>query len=752
MTGMNPASVDAMAQAALAVGAVDSGSPLGSAAVLDTPPSPVPTPQTPHLAGPAASGTAEPSTGTVTPISSVDDHLARAHGLLSVIEGVTQTAARLDAALVLAARHQTAAIGRSLLAERDVSSPEDLSTHQRLRWRARAKALSRHEIEAATGWGAGEVVDLVGLATAPREAAQPAIDAMATGVAPWRLTRSFWRDCGALGTDEAAHVAEVLFGADAESCAPERLDPDGALSEAPWFHREFRAALRREVTRVRSTDLVAARAEREAALAGRSMGVTIDENGTGTVTLLGSALQATAIADRIDQAARRARAGGDERTLPQLRADIGLSLMLHGTATPPDTTAPRPPRPLPGSAPESSPPEDTTTAGLRWTPDLAQVLSGMPSATLQVVVPYAAVHGDPRLTSTASHEHAPAPPGPPVAPPGPPVAPPGPPVAPAGPPVEPPGPPVALPDTTSTDDLLTVGQVLGAHSAYISADQIHDLTVLPGTVLERLLVDPADGRCIERSLERYRPDAAMRAQILAADVTCRAPGCLVHAGACQLDHVIEHGAAGGVTAETNLVPLHVGHHHPKTLKAWDSSLGENRDMTWTSLLGRLYRTRSHDYRQYVHRVTDALDRVHAASTADPADRLPQIDREILLTLAFRAAGEGLQAGDDTVEPDEGRFGGWGFVSLTHTDDRGMRRSGPSGALLAERAAAQAASQFSSDGSAPQGQTSHPLPGRSSDPSQELTSGPSPDRVSDPPRDRRDRSAERLRRDEGPPPF
>ncbi|WP_299449728.1 HNH endonuclease signature motif containing protein [uncultured Serinicoccus sp.] len=731
MTGMNPASVDAMAQAALAVGAVDSGSPLGSAAVLGTPPSPIPTPQTPHRAGPTASGTAEPSVGTVTPISSVDDHLARARALLSVIEGVTQTAARLDAALVLATRHQTAAIGRSLLAERDVSSPEDLSTHQRLRWRARAKALSRHEIEAATGWGAGEVVDLVGLATAPREAAQPAIHAMATGVAPWRLARSFWRDCGALGTDEAAHVAEVLFGTDAESCAPERLDPDGALSEAPWFHREFRAALRREVTRVRGTDLVAARAEREAALAGRSMGVTIDENGTGIVTLLGSALQATAIADRIDQAARRARASGDERTLPQLRADIGLSLMLHGTVTPPDTTAPRPPRPLAGSAPESAPPEDTTTTGLRWSPELAQVLSGMPSATLQVIVPYAAVHGGPRLTSTAASEHAPAPPDPLV---------------------EPPGPPVEPPDTTSIDDLLTVGQVLGAHSAYISADQVHDLAVLPGTVLERLLVDPADGRCVERSLERYRPDAAMRAQILAADVTCRAPGCLVHAGACQLDHVIEHGAAGGVTAETNLVPLHVGHHHPKTLKAWDSSLAENRNMTWTSLLGRLYRTRSHDYRQYVHRVTDALDRVHAASTTDPADRLPQVDREILLTLAFRAAGEGLQAGDDTVEPDEGRFGGWGFVSLTHTDDRGMRRSGPSGALLAERAAAQAASQLSSDGSASQGQTSDPLPGRSSDPSQEQTSGPSPDRVSDPPQDRRDRSAERLRRDEGPPPF
>ncbi|WP_298886800.1 HNH endonuclease signature motif containing protein [uncultured Serinicoccus sp.] len=711
MTGMKPESVDAMARAALAVGAVDSGSPLESAAVRGTPLSPVPPPQTPHRASPTASPTATTSTGTVTSLSSVDDHLARARALLSVIEGVTQTAARLDAALVLAARHQTAAIGRSLLAQRDVGSPEDLSTSQRLRWRARAKALSRHEIEAATGWGSGEVVDLVGLATAPREAAEPAIEAMATGVAPWRLARSFWRDCGALGTDEAAHVAEVLFGTDAERCAPERLDPDGALSEAPWFHREFRSALRREVTRLRSTDPVAARAEREAALASRSMGVTIDENGTGTVTMLGSALQVTAIADRVDQAARRARAAGDERTLAQLRTDIGLSLLLHGTVLPADET------------PQPARPEDSTTPpGLRWTPELVQILSGMPSATLQVVVPYAAVHGGLRPPSTASQDHAPAPP---VEVPPDPVTP------------SPPAPPPAAlpPADPPAGQLLTVGQVLGAHSASISADQIHDLTVLPGTVLERILVDPADGRCIERTLERYRPDAAMRAQILAADVTCRAPGCLVHAGACQLDHVIEHGAAGGVTAETNLAPLHVGHHHPKTLKAWDSSLADNRDMTWTSLLGRLYRTRSHDYRQYACLVTDAFDRVHDASTTDPDDRLPQIDREILLTLAFRAAGEGLQAGDDTVEPDEARFGGWGFVSLTHTDERGMRRSGPSGALLAERAAAQAASQDHST-SAPEDQ--------GPDPSQ--------DRAADPSRDRGRRSAERLRRDEGPPPF
>ena len=812
MTGMSPDSVAAVAQAALAVGAVDSGSPLEAAAALAAPVSPVTARRivdgtaltasvTPIAAGAAGTsdgstapaGAASPSDGSTTPAGpvdplagsitsatgaagpragrAVDDHLARARALLSVIEGLTQTAARLDAALVLAARHQTAAIGRSLLAERDISSPEDLSTSQRLRWRARAKALSRHEIEAATGWGSGEVVDLVGLATAPLPAAQPVIEAMSTGAAPWRLARSFWRDCGALAADEAAHVAEVLFGNDADTCAPERLAPDGTLSEAPWFHREFRAALRREVTRLRSTDLAAARAAREAALASRSLGVTIDENGTGTVTLLGSALQATAIADRVDQAARRARASGDERTLAQLRADIGLALMMHGTVLPPDAATP------PGA---DGTQESTSGTGLHWTPDLVQVLSGMPSATLQVVVPYAAVHAGLTPSATSSVTRAPSDRAPTsvVTPPDglapirsstpaghptpthsstppdgrgptPSISPSGDPAPDTSAPGPPAPPPAGLPPA---GELLTVGQVLGAHSAYLSVDQIHDLALLPGTVLERLLVDPADGRCVERSIDRYRPDAAMRAQILAADVTCRAPGCLVPAASCQLDHVVEHGSPEGITAETNLAPLHVGHHHPKTLKAWDSSLAENRDMTWTSLLGRLYRTRSHDYRQYAHLVTDAFDRVHGAATGDEADRLPQVDREILLALAFRAAGEGLQAGDDAVEPDETRFGGWGFVSLTHTDERGIRRSGPSGALLAERAAAQAASQNPTDAQTPEDRAAHPSPDRAVDPSPDRATHPSHDGAIGTSPDRRRRSAERLRRDEGPPPF
>lgn len=139
MSGMSPTSVAAMTEAALAVSALDSGSPVDADADART----LPTSRTlyaatrPGDAAPRLAVVQPPSAGTSgSPEHAVDSHLRRAGGLLSVIESLTQVATRLDAALVLATRQQTAAIGRSLLAERGVDSPEDLSSSQRARWRA----------------------------------------------------------------------------------------------------------------------------------------------------------------------------------------------------------------------------------------------------------------------------------------------------------------------------------------------------------------------------------------------------------------------------------------------------------------------------------------------------------------------------------------------------------------------------------------------------------------------------------------
>src|SRR5699024_8676743 len=127
------------------------------------------------------------------------------------------------------------------------------------------------------------------------------------------------------------------------------------------------------------------------------------------------------------------------------------------------------------------------------------------------------------------------------------------------------------------------------------------------------------------------------AQLAAADVTCRAPGCDHHAGACQVDHVIPHGT-GGLTRETNGQVLDTWHHDPKTAKAWDAVLHANRDVTWTTTLSRVYRTRVHDYRELVTLMVDALERVATVPEDDVAD---QINREVYQALCYRGAGERL---------------------------------------------------------------------------------------------------------------
>ncbi|WP_131103292.1 HNH endonuclease signature motif containing protein [Ornithinimicrobium sufpigmenti] len=221
-----------------------------------------------------------------------------------------------------------------------------------------------------------------------------------------------------------------------------------------------------------------------------------------------------------------------------------------------------------------------------------------------------------------------------------------------------------------------VGRVLGKQPKFLGPDLVRRLALSPGSTFVRLLVDPADGRCLERSTTAYSFDAAMRAQLAAADVTCRAPGCDHHAGSCQVDHVIPHGT-GGLTRETNGQVLDTWHHDPKTAKAWDAVLHANRDVTWTTTLSRVYRTRVHDYRELVTLMVDALDRV---ATVDEDDVADQINREVYQALCYRGAGERLNEGDDDTydEAHLARFGGDITIGLSHRDPlTGRRTPGPS---------------------------------------------------------------------------
>ncbi|WP_202619210.1 hypothetical protein, partial [Ornithinimicrobium cavernae] len=93
--------------------------------------------------------------------------VSRGQALLAAVETLTTTTGALDAVLLSAVRQLTATTGQLLLVDKGATTPEDLSASGREEWRARAKVLTRHEIEAVTGWGVGEVSDLVALAATP---------------------------------------------------------------------------------------------------------------------------------------------------------------------------------------------------------------------------------------------------------------------------------------------------------------------------------------------------------------------------------------------------------------------------------------------------------------------------------------------------------------------------------------------------------------------------------------------------------
>lgn len=602
---------------------------------------------------------------------------------LDGLDAAQQVTGAIERGRMLAARELAARTLEQLLEQRgrdELDDDDQSSTAVRLR--ARAKSVAAHEIEALTGLGRVEARDLVGVATAPEAIREPAEAAMASGTSPWRLVRAFWRRCGGLPHEDAGDVATVLFGDDVHAVAPERLTPEGELSEAPWRHREFYSALDREALRQESVDAAAERAARRRRHEARNACAIVDDDGSARFVLTGSTLTITALAERIHVLAARARKAGDPRTQAQLRHDIGAALLLHGTL------------PLPTLPVEASliTPEDIEA--------LATVIAGTPSPALQVVVPWDALSDHARLpaqqwTGGCQPEHE------------------------SGPGADVPLSAAPTPTRTACSSTETgchprpgprsIGQVLGRHSRYLSRAEIRDLASRQSTVLHRLLVDPSDGRCLERSLTSYRPDARMRRQLAASDVTCRAPGCTAPARDDDLDHVTGY-LLGGPTAEGNLQHLDRAHHALKTEKFWDAEIDASRNVTWTTFFGRIYRTRPHDYRQYAdwirhgraadpeshppesspsmsHPPVSHRDRSGVSAPDDgkrllhgpelsPDEQRARMSALVYAALAHRSATARAQADDDDPGADDDLLDGIEkAVWLRHTDPNGRRREG-----------------------------------------------------------------------------
>lgn len=534
-------------------------------------------------------------------------------GLLDELGALAVDRAATDASLVRVAHHLVAATMKELLQAKGYSSVDELSRSACDRLRTEAKRAAVAEVRLRLGVKEGEARALVGMGCAPAPVRDPAVSSMARGESTWGLVRAFWDRCGRLPADRAELIAESLFGDDASSAAVERLDADGDLRDTPWQQEDYDAALEREATRLEGADVQAERERRRLARAARRSWLTVHPEGTATLSITGALTTMAAIHSRIEHAARALRKGGDERTLDQLRSDIPCALLLHGVL----------PLPVPDD------PDDLTVTDIDA---IERITNAAPLVSLQVIVPVTALTGggcvDGELMSDGGQVNS----------------------APDATYVggETPdergrqGSRPSLLEVEASDDLLDepahrpsgdhagdaragaesscgradgpgrygrgeVGYVLGRHPAYVSPGEVRELALLPGTTLSRLLVDPADGRLVERTIARYRPDADMRRQVMAADVHARAPGCRIPAARCELDHVTPYGPEGGPTAEPNLATLNIRAHQLKTAQTWSVSINDRRDLAWCTLLGQTATTRAHDYRQYLDRKLSSAD-------------------------------------------------------------------------------------------------------------------------------------------------
>lgn len=661
----------------------------------------------------------------------------------------------IEARLIEASRVVVAACGDELLTIKDFTSVDELTPAQRRRWRAEAKAAAADELIATLGLSQTEARDLVGISLAGGQIPHLVIGALEAGWATWAQVRAFWRRCHAMPVQEAELVALVLFGDQADLAHPDRLDPDGALSKDPWEYHSYNAALAAEATRVDGKDPAAERARRKAAYLARHMTITIDEDGTATLALTGDLIALCAAFTRIDTIARLLRKHGDSRTLPQLCFDTAAALLVHGH--------------IPGLDKD---PDDLTEDDLQ---QLARIISAQPAIDLQVVVPLDTLTGSPAcpncghgLPTTAAEDatepeggtdpasgsgadndfgtgvdngtggedgpgvdtHDPGPPGSPAG------SPPGP--SPDSWPESPPQPPPDSPSGSSPEPWPRAGwapprsgglaELVGRHPTYLSPGQARELALRPGTTITRLLTDARDGRLLERSRTGYRPDADMRAQIIAADRYCRGPlGTRRPAETCELDHVIPYHAGddgtstGGDTSPANLAALAQHPHHRKTRDELRVAINARRDLAWTTLLAATVDTRSHDYRQYYsdirtelgphdasdqdieasyrryeadayrHAADDLLRAHHGRPPAQtprniPAGDLTDDDRDLLRQTAARALYAALvHRGPHSMlaDPDDhpgatehgGPLAGWMFVTHTHPRT-GTRQPGP----------------------------------------------------------------------------
>src|SRR6478735_8110537 len=138
-------------------------------------------------------------------------------------------------------------------------------------------------------------------------------------------------------------------------------------------------------------------------------------------------------------------------------------------------------------------------------------------------------------------------------------------------------------------------------------DAVRARALAVGGVWRRVVTDPVTHQVLDVGRQRYRPPAALDDFVRLRDGTCAAPGCMVPACRCELDHTEEfHPQPGadpdaplGRTDAGNLGPLCHRHHRLKTDGGFRLRQIEPGLFEWLTPTGHRYLTRpgtgqSHD--------------------------------------------------------------------------------------------------------------------------------------------------------------
>jgi hypothetical protein len=392
------------------------------------------------------------------------------------------------------------------------------------------------EVTTATGLSRRDVGRRLALATGPRARCGRLRQLVQTGQV------SLYRACEVLAetttlTDEDLHaVIQTVF-------APTR---DGAgLS-----NQLFRSRLRRALL-ARDPDRASKRARGRTRIGAHAR---IDDDGTGTLTVINDAAKIAAAMDRIDAAARAARRAGDPRSLEQLRADFLTDLACYGWPTNTCTGCPPQTGTLgsgafgnrtgssgangTGTGTNGPSPNGTDTQGSHagsdpdgrdgWTR-----IGRQPAATVRVIIPF---------TTLLGFDDAPC--------------------------------------------------ELPGHG-WIDAEHARALATAAGSTWQGLLASLDTGTAQRLGTPGYRPTPAMVDHVRAVDHTCRGPGCHTPAHLCDLDHDIEYPL--GPTHVTNLTDKERRHHNVRTARFWRAARGEHDSLIWDTAAGRRYVTYPHDW-------------------------------------------------------------------------------------------------------------------------------------------------------------